>query len=223
MRIIGGMHRSRPLKSPPEDSPARPMPDMVKEALFNLLRGHFDDAGVLDLFAGNGGIGLEAVSRGARECVFVEKNRANAHTIQDNINALGEDARCRVIVGDALGGSIVAQAPRPLHLVFMDPPYDMMTQTVSRRRILEQASRLIQLLDDDGFLVLRTPWPLRNADKTEIPLTVAGAEGPETHVYRQMAVHLYAKAGVAHEDEKTPVLYADEDDDAAGGDEAQQG
>ena len=218
MRIISGKHRSRPLQSPPEGSPARPMPDMVKEALFNLLRGHFDDVGVLDLFAGNGGVGLEAISRGARECVFVEKNRANAHVIQDNINSLKEDETCRVVVGDALGGSIVAQAPRPLHLVFMDPPYDMMTQSVSRRRILDQASRLIQILDDDGYLVLRTPWPLFNADKTDISLKVEGAEGPETHPYRGMAIHLYAKAGVPHEDEKSPVAYVEDEDEVLGDD-----
>lgn len=214
MRIIGGKHRSRTLKSPPEGSPARPMPDMVKEAIFNLLRGHFDDAAVLDLFAGNGGVGLEAISRGASRCVFVDKNRANTRTIIDNAAMLGETERCTIITGDALGGSLVAQAPRPLHIVFMDPPYDMMTSGISRRRILDQASRLIQILDDDGFLVLRTPWPMLNADKTEIGLTVPGADGPETHVYRGMAVHLYAKAGVEHHDEKAPVAFVEDDDEA---------
>src|SRR5690606_21890097 len=114
MRIIAGKHRSRKLESPPESAPARPMPDMVKESIFNLLRGHFEDAGVLDLFAGSGSVGLEAISRGARECVFVESNRATVRTILDNSNALGGDERCRVVSGDALGGSIVAQAPRPL-------------------------------------------------------------------------------------------------------------
>jgi 16S rRNA (guanine966-N2)-methyltransferase len=213
MRIISGKHRSRKIDSPPENAPARPMPDMVKEAVFNLLRGHFEDVGVLDLFAGNGGVGLEAVSRGARECVFVENNRATVRTIQDNIALLHEEDSCRVVSGDALGGSIIAQAPRPLHLVFMDPPYDMMTQGISRKRVLDQAARLIRLLDDDGFLVLRTPWPMLNADKTEIPLKIDDADGPETHVYGTMAVHLYAKAGLNLQDEIAPVAYVDDDEE----------
>lgn len=213
MRIISGKHRSRKIDSPPENAPARPMPDKVKEAIFNLLRGHFDDTGVLDLFAGNGGVGLEAVSRGARECVFVESNRATVRTILDNIALLGEQERCRVVGGDALGGSILAQAPRPLHIVFMDPPYDMMTQTIARKRVLDQAARLMPILDDDGFIVLRTPWPMINADKTPIPLKIEGAVGPETHVYGKMAVHLYAKAGVELHDEIAPVAYVEDDEE----------
>lgn len=211
MRIIGGEHRSRKLKSPPDTATARPMPDKVKEALFTILRGHFEDAGVLDLFAGSGAIGLEAVSRGARECVFVEKERASARIIQENIAELREADRCRVIAGDALGASIVASAPRPLHLVFMDPPYALMESVAGRTRVLAQASRLVQILDDDGFLVLRTPWPMLDADKSAPDLRVEGAEGPETHPYGTTAVHLYAKAGVPHQDEKAPVDVVDDE------------
>lgn len=213
MRIIGGEHRSRRLKSPPDTATARPMPAMVKEALFTLLRGHYDDAGVLDLFAGSGAIGLEAVSRGARECVFVEKERASARVIEDNIAELGVQDRCRVISGDALGASIVASAPRPLHLVFMDPPYALMENEIGRQRVLSQASRLIRLLDDDGFLVLRTPWPMIRADKTTPSLAIDDAVGPETHAYGTTAIHLYAKAGVAHADERAPVDYVEDDGD----------
>lgn len=212
MRIIAGVHRSRPLKSPPDTASARPMPAMVKEALFTLLRGHFEGSGVLDLFAGSGAIGLEAISRGARECVFVEKERASAKVITENIETLHEEERCRVVTGDALGGSVVASAPRPLHLVFMDPPYALMETTFGRDRVWAQASRLIQLLDRDGYLILRTPWPMELDDRTPIDLRIPGAEGPETHPYGTTAVHLYARAGVPHRDHKAPVDYAEGDE-----------
>lgn len=213
MRIIGGEHRSRKLKSPPDTAMARPMPAMVKEALFTLLRGHYDDAGVLDLFAGSGAVGLEAVSRGARECVFVEKERGSARVITDNIAELGVEDRCRVITGDALGASIIASAPRPLHLVFMDPPYAMMENEIARGRVFAQATRLIRLLDDDGFLVLRTPWPMILPDKTSPSMRIDDADGPETHSYGTTAIHLYAKAGVPLQDERAPVDYVDDDAD----------
>ena len=141
MRIIAGVHRARPLKSPPDTASARPMPAMVKEALFTLLRGHFEGSGVLDLFAGSGAIGLEAISRGARECVFVEKERASARVIAENIATLREEERCRVVTGDALGGSVAASAPRPLHLVFMDPPYALMETTSAREPLRAPSPR----------------------------------------------------------------------------------
>ena len=74
IKIIGGEYRSRILEGPPDASTTRPITARVKEAVFNLLRGWCDDAVVLDLFAGVGAIGLEAVSRGAREVVLVELN-----------------------------------------------------------------------------------------------------------------------------------------------------
>ena len=87
-----------------------------------------------------------------------------------------------------------------------------MESDVGRSRVLSQAARLIQILDDDGFLVLRTPWPMLVADKTAPGLRIEGAEGPETHPYGTTAIHLYAKAGVPHQDEKAPVDVVDDDE-----------
>ena len=75
MRIIAGEFKKRKLQGPPDDTTTRPIPDMVKEALFNILRGHPEDGAVLDCFAGTGSIGLEALSRGAPRCVFVERDK----------------------------------------------------------------------------------------------------------------------------------------------------
>ncbi len=194
MRIIAGEFRSRVLASPPDDL-TRPMPDRVKESVFQLLRGHCEGAPVLDLFAGTGNIGLEALSRGASEVVFVEKRREVAETLRENIDALRARDRCRVVVGDALGPSALAACPRPAHLVFADPPYPMMEDVRQRARVMSQFARLVACLDDAGFAVLRSPWPFRDPETGgAISLAVPGARGPETHVYRHTAVHLYMKA-----------------------------
>src|ERR1044071_7748596 len=103
MRIIAGEFRSRRLITPRDDSTTRPIPDRVKVSLFGLLRGHCEGATVFDGFAGTGAIGLEAVSRGAASCVFVEKDRAAAAMLRQNIDSLGASDRCELFIGDALG------------------------------------------------------------------------------------------------------------------------
>src|ERR1051326_7140833 len=103
MRIIAGEFRSRRLHTPPDDSITRPIPDRVKESLFGLMRGHCEGANVFDGFAGTGAIGLEAISRGAARCVFVEKDRDAAAMLRQNIDSLGAAERSELIIGDALG------------------------------------------------------------------------------------------------------------------------
>jgi 16S rRNA (guanine(966)-N(2))-methyltransferase RsmD len=159
MRIIGGEFRSRRLLTPRDASTTRPIPDRVKESLFSLLRGHTPDATVFDAFAGTGAIGLEAVSRGAARCVFVERDRQIAEILRGNIAALGVEDRCDVVIGDALGPGALARCPRPVNLVFMDPPYPLVRDTLGWNRVRMQMERLIEFLADDGFAVLRTPWP----------------------------------------------------------------
>jgi len=165
MRIIAGEFRSRRLQSPPEEAATRPIPDRVKESLFSLLRGHVDGAAVFDGFAGTGSIGLEALSRGAERCIMIEKDRAMAAVLEQNIQALGVQDRCEVVVGDALGAGALARCPRPATIVMLDPPYDLMRNALGARRILSQLAGLVACLAPDGFAVLRTPWPLFYAEE----------------------------------------------------------
>ena len=210
MRIIAGEYKSRRLQSPPPELDVRPITDRAKESIFSQLRGHCDGATVLDLFAGTGAIGLEALSRGAARCVFVEKDRRAAAILKKNIETLGATGRAEVVIGDALGPSTVARCPRPATIVFMDPPFPLVEEPIGLRRVLAQAAQLVPLLADDGYLLLRTPWPFHHeAEQSggaagEAPrasltpdLRFPGALGPETHDYGSMAVHFYMKAAKA--------------------------
>lgn len=160
MRIIAGEFRSRRLLTPGDDSVTRPMPDRVRESLFSLLRGHFEGANVLDCFAGTGAVGLEAVSRGAASVMLVERHREIAKLLQRNVDMLGVNDRAEVVTGDALGASVLARAPRPLHLAFFDPPYPLMREPAGFARVMAQVQAAVDVIDPTGFVILRTPWPL---------------------------------------------------------------
>ena len=126
MRIVAGRHRGRTLAAP-GGRDTRPTADRVREALFNVLQHglgvELDSATVLDLFAGTGALGLEAVSRGAAHAVFVESGRTALDLIRDNIASLGEEQRTLVLRRDAtrLGEPPVGMPPA--RLAFLDPPY----------------------------------------------------------------------------------------------------
>ena len=181
---------------PPDRERSRPMPARVKESLFNLLRGWFDDANVLDLFAGIGTMGLEAASRGARDVVMVEQDR-DVHAILDwNIRELGCEDRCRAIRGDALGPTALAQAPAPVDLAFVDPPYLLMEDPRMRSAILQQTAALEPILADKSWVVLRSPSAL-----TEEESRLAPFQGPELHEYAEdMLVYLYFNDRSASQD-----------------------
>jgi len=121
IRIIGGEHRSRQLKV--LDRPGlRPTPDRVRETLFNWLVSDIHGARVLDLFAGSGALGFEALSRGAAWCDFVEKDAAAARLIQANIELLCLGKRGQLKQQDAL--AFLKHPPQqPYDVVFLDPPY----------------------------------------------------------------------------------------------------
>jgi 16S rRNA (guanine(966)-N(2))-methyltransferase RsmD len=97
--VISGTAKGRKLKMVPGPG-TRPIGDRVKEALFNILGADIEEAAVLDLFAGTGGVGIEALSRGAARAVFVDNYRLAAKTIEDNLRATGLSARARVIRTD---------------------------------------------------------------------------------------------------------------------------
>ncbi len=121
MRIIGGSAKGRRIATPTGDA-VRPTSDRVREAIFNALysRIDLDDATVIDLFAGTGALGLEALSRGARSCVFVDSDRRSTELVQANVGALGFSDRAEVRRGDALD---LAARLDAVDVAFCDPPY----------------------------------------------------------------------------------------------------
>lgn len=118
MRIIAGEFKSRRLKAPPGDT-VRPTPDRLREALFNILAPRIHGAVFLDAYAGSGSVGIEALSRGARGAIFLEKSRAALRALEANIEALEIAARCEVHPGNA--APVITCFPADI--VFLDPPY----------------------------------------------------------------------------------------------------
>jgi len=188
MRIIGGELKRRKLRSPPASAETRPLPDGVRESLFTLLRGHWEGATVFDGFAGTGSFGLEAVSRGAGRVVMVERDRAVARVLGQSAEDLGIEGRVEIVQADALGPLAVARCPNPVHVAFLDPPFAMCEDEAGWDRIRGQMARLVGLLDAEGYAMVRTPSAFSG------DLAIEGGEGPETHVYRRSAVHLYMRA-----------------------------
>lgn len=128
MRIIAGRWRSRKLVRP-KTTQTRPMPDQVKEAVFNILGSHFGTSGALpplvvaDVFAGSGSMGLEALSRGAARCCFFERDRVALEALRINTESIGVKEMVTVIKGDAWHTATSAHTGDAFDLVFLDPPY----------------------------------------------------------------------------------------------------
>jgi 16S rRNA (guanine966-N2)-methyltransferase len=122
LRIIGGRHRSRRLQFP-AGVEIRPTPDRVRETLFNWLQPRMQGARVLDLFAGSGALGLEALSRGAAQVTFVEQDRRAAAAIGEVIKEWREESGT-VVCADALAWLAQSTGQTPFDIVFLDPPYD---------------------------------------------------------------------------------------------------
>jgi 16S rRNA (guanine966-N2)-methyltransferase len=163
MRIISGTWRSRPLVAPKGDT-TRPTADRTRETLFSMLTsrlGTFEGLQVLDLFAGSGALGLEALSRGAAHCTFVEQDRAALDALEANIAKLGAKAQCDVRRSSVLS---LGLAIKPYDLILMDPPYASGAGAVALDKLgrlgwfapsawisLETSNR--EVLDVKGFVV----------------------------------------------------------------------
>jgi 16S rRNA (guanine966-N2)-methyltransferase len=187
LKIISGEYRSRQLLTPEGEDCTRPMTARVKESVFAMLQGWFKDARVLDLFAGVGTVGIECASRGAQEVVCIERDRDVFRYLEHNIATIKCGDRVTAVQADALGPTALARSPKPVELVFMDPPYAMMIDPALRKLVLAQAARTRALFAPKGFLVLRTPIDLDESERA-----IPGFKGPESHQYKDdMWVYLY--------------------------------
>ena len=147
LRIIGGEWRSR--KLPFVDAPGlRPTPDRIRETLFNWLQSEIHGATCLDMFAGSGSLGFEALSRGAKDVLFVEKNATCAKQLNENLTLLNAEAR--VLQSDALNFLNQLEEPKQaFDIVFLDPPY--------RQRLIEKSITYLnieKLIDSNTLIYL---------------------------------------------------------------------
>jgi 16S rRNA (guanine966-N2)-methyltransferase len=152
MRVIAGKYKGRVLKGPKHEG-LRPTAERVKEALFNILGTRIINADLLDLFAGTGAIGIEALSRGANSVVFADSNRLSIKLLNENLKILNTDDRFRVLHASA-DRNINTLASRQLRfdLIFLDPPFDegLLPDTV--KGIIG-----LDLLKEDGILIVEHP------------------------------------------------------------------
>jgi 16S rRNA (guanine(966)-N(2))-methyltransferase RsmD len=148
MRIIGGTSRGRRLLTPWRQS-IRPTSDRVKESIFNILGENVEGKVVLDLFAGTGSLGIEALSRGAKRAIFIEKGRQASRLIQKNLLQCGMKERSEILPKDALRAiGILGQRKESFDLILMDPPYQegLIQKTLTKlgsERIYHEDSILI--------------------------------------------------------------------------------
>lgn len=145
MRVITGTARGRRLKEL-EGRETRPTTDRVKEGLFSIIQFDIEGRRALDLFAGTGQLGIEALSRGAASAVFVDMRREAARLVEENLRLTGLGERARVICGDAL--SFLDSTGEKFDLVFLDPPYGS--------GLLEKALRAVERFDilrENGIII----------------------------------------------------------------------
>ncbi|NOX56341.1 MAG: methyltransferase [Planctomycetes bacterium] len=197
MRIVAGKFRRRKLLSR-SGLDTRPIPDRVKEMLFARLEDEVLDARVADIFAGTGTIGLEALSRGARSVVFVEKDRRAFELLRKNVASLGVQEQCLCWCTDVLHSSLRPKGVEPMlpyDVVFVDPPFDLIGELKLRGRLYRPMLRLARdtISSSSALLILRTP---RRAD-FQMPEVWQPVDPIRLN---NMEIHLFRKAKDSNEE-----------------------
>ena len=148
MRVIAGSARSLKLKTL-EGMDTRPTTDRIKETLFNIIGPSVYDSIFLDLFSGSGGIGIEALSRGAKEAVFVENNPKAMRCIKDNLKFTRLESKAATMTADVMNALYRKKKEKVFDIIFMDPPYDRELE----KKVLEYLSGSELVYDDTTIIV----------------------------------------------------------------------
>lgn len=177
MRVITGTARGRRLKEL-EGMETRPTTDQVKEALFSIVQFDVQGRNVLDLFAGTGQLGIEALSRGAEHCTFVELRREAAALVRDNLTVTGLSEKARVIQGDYM--AFLTGAREKFGLILLDPPYG----SGLLDRALETIAK-IDIVSGNGIIVCES------AVEQELPVLAAPYEKGREYRYGKIKLTVY--------------------------------
>ena len=178
MRVIAGDFRGKKLETLPGEDVTRPTSDRVKEGMFSSIHFMLPGARVLDLFAGSGQLGLEAMSRGASRCVFLDASREAVQVVMKNCKNCGVFDRCRVSLGDAR--LYLGSCREKFDVILMDPPY----RQGLCKDMLPQADKV---LDDGGVVICETE---READ---LPGAIGDLTLEKRYQYGTIAVWRYRK------------------------------
>ncbi len=148
MRVIAGKAKGMKLKAP-DGLTVRPTADRVKEALFNIIGSYIINARFIDLYAGSGAIGIEALSRGAHSCIFIEKQRKNFLVIKENLGKTGFEESARLIMAEVNKALVILNGEKiKADLIYLDPPYNCPDLTSVVNRVLE-----LKIIAENGLLI----------------------------------------------------------------------
>ncbi|AIQ68704.1 16S rRNA (guanine(966)-N(2))-methyltransferase RsmD [Paenibacillus graminis] len=180
MRVVSGSAKGRPLKSVPGTG-TRPTTDKVKEAMFSMIGPYFDGGAALDLFAGTGGLGIEALSRGMDQAVFVDMEQKSIDTVRANLKAARVEEQAEVYRNDAGRAlSALEKRGRSFDLVFLDPPYR-----------LKYGNELMLTMVQKGLLRQDAVIVLEHESSYEYPEVIPGFRRTRQAVYGETAVSIY--------------------------------
>lgn len=179
MRVVAGIARGRKLVAPKGDA-TRPTSDFVREAVFNALQAHLDlgDASVLDLFAGTGALGIEALSRGAAHATFVEDGWPALAAIRANLEATGFAERATVLAADATRAAL----PSAVDVAFADPPYAFAGWT----DLLTRVDADIVVIESDREIDPPDPWRVLRTKRYGTTVVVLATKGPSGPAEREV-------------------------------------
>ena len=188
MRRITGEYRGRRLESP-AGYDVRPTSDKVKEAVFNIIMNEVWDATCVDLFAGTGNLGLEALSRGAKKCYFGDNSRESINLIKNNVKMCRAEDKSVIIAGDY--SKILGRINEKVDIFFLDPPY--------KDGLYENCLEIIDSLDllsEEGIIVAE------HGVRDYVPETVGSLEIIKERKYGKIMVTIYAKKSEVHTEEE---------------------
>ncbi|GAA6394215.1 MAG: 16S rRNA (guanine(966)-N(2))-methyltransferase RsmD [Clostridiales bacterium] len=181
MRVISGSARGRRLKEL-QGMDTRPTTDKVKESLFNIIQFEIEGRRVLDLFGGTGQLGIEALSRGADHCTFVDMRKEAAALIRENLRLTGLSERSRVVQGDAL--SFLSSCGEKFDVILLDPPYHTELLEKSVERITE-----FDILREHGIMICES------AAERELPALPPPYERGREYRYGKIRLTVCRRAG----------------------------
>lgn len=182
MRVITGTARGKRIITLPGDDIVRPTPERVKEGMFSAIQFDIEGRRILDLFAGCGQLGIEALSRGAEKATFVDASEQSLGVIRKNLDNTGFTDKARVIRSDF--ASFTATSRDIFDIVFIDPPYKAM--------LFEKAVAAIEpILSDYGMVLCEHP------SEVSLPEKIGGLVLSRSYRYGKVSVELYKKGGAA--------------------------